>query len=116
MSKIVTNACVIGSGVMGANIAALLAGVGMQVTLLDIVPFNGLDEKEKAAGLTEDSLEFRNRFVNGAIAKLKKDKQMPLFSKGALKNIRVGNTTDNLDYMSDADWIIEVIVERLDIK
>ena len=41
MSKIVTKACVIGSGVMGANIAALLAGVGMQVTLLDIVPFKG---------------------------------------------------------------------------
>ena len=116
MSKIVTKACVIGSGVMGANIAALLASVGMQVTLLDIVPFNGLDEKEKAAGLTEDSLEFRNRLVDGAIAKLKKDKQMPLYSKGAIKNIRVGNTTDNLDLMGDADWIIEVVVERLDIK
>ena len=116
MSKIVTNACVIGSGVMGANIAALLAGVGMQVTLLDIVPFNGLDEKEKAAGLTEESLEFRNRFVDSAIAKLKKDKQMPLYSKGSLKNIRVGNTTDNLDLMKDADWVIEVVVERLDIK
>lgn len=116
MSKIVTKACVIGSGVMGANIAALLAGVGMQVTLLDIVPFNGLDEKEKAAGLTEDSREFRNRLVDGAITKLKKDKQMPLFSKSALKNIRVGNTTDDLNLMEDADWIVEVIVERLDIK
>jgi len=116
MSKIVTKACVIGSGVMGANIAALLASVGMQATLLDIVPFNGLDEKEKAAGLTEDSLEFRNRLVNGAVAKLQKDKQMPLLGKGAIKNIRVGNTTDNLNLMEDADWIIEVVVERLDIK
>ena len=116
MSKIVTKACIIGSGVMGANIAALLASVGMQVTLLDIVPFNGLDEKEKAAGLTEDSLEFRNRLVNGAVTKLQKDKQMPLLSKGAIKNIRVGNTSDNLNLMEDADWIIEVVVERLDIK
>ncbi|PKM72779.1 MAG: 3-hydroxyacyl-CoA dehydrogenase [Firmicutes bacterium HGW-Firmicutes-16] len=116
MGKIVTKACIIGSGVMGANIAALLASVGMQVTLLDIVPFNGLDEKEKAAGLTEESLEFRNRLVNGAVAKLQKDKQMPLYSKGAIKNIRVGNTTDNLDLMEDADWIVEVVVERLDIK
>jgi len=116
MSKIVTKACVIGSGVMGANIAALLASVGMQATLLDIVPFKGLDEKEKAAGLTEDSLEFRNRLVNDAVTKLPKDKQMPLLSKGAIKNIRVGNTTDNLNLMEDADWIIEVVVERLDIK
>ena len=116
MSKIVTKACIIGSGVMGANIAALLASVGMQVTLLDIIPFNGLDEKEKAAGLTDDSLEFRNRLVNGAVTKLQKDKQMPLLSKGAIKNIRVGNTTDNLNLMEDADWIIEVVVERLDIK
>ena len=116
MSKIITKACVIGSGVMGANIAALLASVGMQVTLLDIVPFNGLDEKEKAAGLTEESMEFRNRLVNTAVAKLKKDKQMPLLHKGALKNISVGNMTDHLDMMSDADWIIEVVVERLDIK
>ncbi len=116
MSKIVTKACVIGSGVMGANIAALLASVGMQVTLLDIVPFNGLNDKEKAAGLTEDSLEFRNRLVNEAVVKLKKDKQMPLLSKSALKNIRVGNTTDHLNLMEDADWIIEVVVERLDIK
>lgn len=116
MSKIITKACVIGSGVMGANIAALLAGVGMQVTLLDIVPFKGLDESEKAAGLTEESIEFRNRLVNGAVAKLKKDKQMPLLSKGSLKNIRVGNTTDNLGYMDDADWIIEVVLERLDVK
>ncbi|MEG1460570.1 MAG: 3-hydroxyacyl-CoA dehydrogenase/enoyl-CoA hydratase family protein [Oscillospiraceae bacterium] len=116
MSKIVTKACVIGSGVMGASIAALLASVGMQVTLLDIVPFNGLDEKEKAAGLTEDSREFRNRLVDGAVAKLKKDKQAPLLSKGALRNITVGNTTDNLDLIRDADWVLEVIVERLDIK
>jgi len=116
MSKIVTKACVIGSGVMGSNIAALLASVGMQVTLLDIVPFNGLDEKEKAAGLTEDSLEFRNRLANTAVAKLKKDKQLPLLYKGAIKNIRVGNTTDNLNLTEDADWIIEVVVERLDIK
>jgi len=116
MSKIVTKACIIGSGVMGANIAALLASVGMQVTLLDIVPFNGLDEKEKAAGLTEDSLEFRNRLVNGAVTKLQKDKQMPLLSKGAIKNIRVGNTSDDLNLMEDADWIVEVVVERLDIK
>ncbi|NCB73401.1 MAG: 3-hydroxyacyl-CoA dehydrogenase/enoyl-CoA hydratase family protein [Clostridia bacterium] len=116
MGKLVTKACVIGSGVMGANIAALLASVGMQATLLDIVPFNGLDEKEKAAGLTEESLEFRNRLVNAAVAKLQKDKQMPLLSKGAIKNIRVGNTTDNLDLMEDADWIIEVVLERLDIK
>lgn len=116
MSKIVTKACVIGSGVMGANIAALLAGVGMQVTLLDIVPFKGLDDREKAKGLTEDSYEFRNRFTLAAIKKLKTDKQMPLFSKSALKNIRIGNTTDDLDLIRDADWVLEVVVERVDVK
>lgn len=116
MSKIVTKACVIGSGVMGANIAALLAGVGMQVTLLDIVPFKGLDEKEKAMGLTEESPEFRNRFTLAALKKLKSDKQMPLFSKSALKNITIGNTTDDLERIRDADWVVEVVVERLDVK
>lgn len=116
MSKIISNVCVIGSGVMGANIAALLAGVGMRVTLLDIVPFDGLNDKEKALGLTEESMEFRNRLAETAVAKLKKDKQMPLLSRGSLKNISVGNMSDDLCLMNDADWIIEVVVERLDIK
>jgi 3-hydroxyacyl-CoA dehydrogenase len=116
MSKVINKAVVLGAGVMGAGIAALLAGTGVQVALLDIVPPNGLTDEEKAKGLTEDSPAFRNRFAEAGLKNIGNPKGMMLFSKDKLVNIKIGNTTDNLNMMDDADWIIEVVAERLDIK
>lgn len=116
MSKVINKAAVLGAGVMGAGIAALLAGTGVQVSLLDIVPPQGLTDEEKAMGLTEASPAFRNRFVNAGLKNITSPKTGMLYSKDKAKNIRVGNLTDNLAYLEDADWIIEVVVERLDVK
>lgn len=116
MSKVINKAAVLGAGVMGAGIAALLAGTGVQVSLLDIVPPQGLTEEEKAKGLTEQSPAFRNKFAMGGMKNITNPRTGMLYSKDKAKNIRIGNLTDNLDYLEDADWIIEVVVERLDVK
>ena len=116
MSKNINKAVVIGAGVMGASIAGLLASVGVQVTMLDIVPPKGLTDEEKAKGLTEQSKEFRNRFGINGLANIKNPKNNMLYSKKAIMNIRIGNTTDNLDYIRDADWIVEAASENIAVK
>lgn len=92
---------VIGSGVMGSGIAAQVANAGIEVLLMDIVP---------------EGSENRNAGADGAIAKLLKTKPAPLMHKRNVKLIHAGNLEDDLGQLSDCDWIIEVIVERLDIK
>lgn len=116
MSKVINKAAVLGAGVMGAGIAALLAGTGVQVSLLDIVPPQGVTDEEKAKGLTQDTPAFRNKFALAGLKNITSPKTNMLFSKDKAKNIRIGNLTDNLEYLEDADWIIEVVVERLDVK
>ncbi len=116
MYKNINKAVVFGAGVMGASIAGLVASVGVEVVLLDIVPPQGLNDEEKAQGLTEDSYEFRNRFALAGLDRIKKPRNNMTLSKGAVHNVRVGNTTDNLDEIDDADWVVEAVSERIDIK
>lgn len=116
MSKNINKAVVFGAGVMGASIAGLLASVGVQVTMLDIVPPKGLTDEEKAKGLTEQSYEFRNRFALAGIDKIKNPRNNMLYAKSAIMNVKPGNTTDNLDMIDDADWIIEAVSENISIK
>ncbi len=116
MSNFINKAVVMGAGVMGASIAGLLASVGVEAVLLDIVPPQGLTDDEKAKGYTEESPEFRNRFAQAGYDRCKNPRNNMMYSKGALKNIRIGNTTDNMDEIDDADWIIEAVSERIDIK
>ena len=117
MSLYIKKAVVIGAGVMGASIAAHLVGSGVPVYLLDIVPKN-LTEEEKAKGLTLNSCEVRNRFaINGKKKILdSKTKPSPIYDKSFGQMIQVGNLVDNTDMLKEADWIIEVIVENLEIK
>ena len=96
----IKKAAVLGSGVMGSGIAAHLASAGVEVLLLDIVPKEG----------------GRNSLAEGAIAKLKKAKPALITHPKKLKNITAGNLEDDLEGLRDCDWIIEVVVERLDIK
>jgi len=111
MSKrIVRKVAVLGSGVMGSRIACHFAGVGIPVLLLDIVPPDqeGSDPLKAAAA--------RNRIVNEALAAAVKSNPSPLYTKEALQLISTGNFVDNLADIKNCDWIIEVVVERLDIK
>lgn len=106
---------VLGSGVMGSGIAAHLANIGIPTLLLDIAP-NELTKEEEAKGLTLDSKAVKNRFVNSAMQKLVKQKPAPLSAKKNLALITPGNFDDDFDKLKNVDWIIEVIVEKLDIK
>jgi 3-hydroxyacyl-CoA dehydrogenase len=111
----IRTAAVIGSGVMGSGIAAHLANVGIPVWLLDMVPSQLLPQEE-AAGLTLDHPKVRNRFAVNAIEKLKKTNPAPLYSDTFAERITPGNMEDNLEQLSHVDWIIEVIVENLQVK
>ncbi|HKY64068.1 MAG TPA: 3-hydroxyacyl-CoA dehydrogenase NAD-binding domain-containing protein [bacterium] len=106
---------VLGAGVMGHGIAAHLAGAGVPVLLLDIVPpkFSEADQK---AGLTEKSPAFRNKFALAGIEAIKKSKPAVIYTQRDLKLITPGNFEDDWDKLKDCDWIVEVVVERLDIK
>ena len=106
----IRKAAVIGSGVMGSGIAAHLANAGIEVYLLDIVPPNpgeGDDVNDPA---------FRNRFAASNKKKLAKTKPSPIYSKRDLDLIKPGNTTDHLEWLADADWIIEAVPESVKIK
>ncbi|HEX8298960.1 MAG TPA: 3-hydroxyacyl-CoA dehydrogenase family protein, partial [Rubricoccaceae bacterium] len=97
-------AAVLGAGVMGSQIAAHLANAGLTVKLLDVTPTS--IGREGAP----DSI------VQSAFAAASKLKPDPFFTAGAQKRITLGNFDDDFDTIKDADWIIEVVVERLDIK
>lgn len=106
---------VLGSGVMGSQIAAHFANIGVEVLLLDIVP-RELNDKEKKAGLTLEDKRVRNRIVEDAFQAAVKMKPAPFYSSRFVNRVEIGNMDDDLYKVSEVDWIIEVVVERLDIK
>ncbi|NCF41703.1 MAG: 3-hydroxyacyl-CoA dehydrogenase, partial [Bacteroidetes bacterium] len=106
---------IIGSGIMGSGIACHFANIGVEVLLLDIIP-NALNDKEKALGLTLEDKLVRNRLVNDALKTALKSKPSPIYSHKFAQRITTGNTEDDISKIKDADWIMEVVVERLDIK
>ena len=106
---------VIGSGIMGSGIACHFANIGVEVLLLDIIP-RELNDLEKAKGLTLEDKRVRNRLVNDALSKAIKSKPAPLYNKKFANRITTGNLEDDISKVKDVDWIIEVVVERLDIK
>ena len=107
MKRSIKKIAVLGSGVMGSRIAAHFAGIGVPVLLLDILP-KDITENTKPSE--------RNKIVNDALAAAIKSNPSPLYTKDAAKKITTGNFTDNMKDIAGADWIIEVVVERLDIK
>lgn len=113
--KRIEKVAVIGSGIMGSGIACHFANIGVQVLLLDIVP-RELNEIEKAKGFTLSNKSVRNRIVNTALTNAIKSKPAPLYHKSFASRIRTGNLEDDIAKVSEVDWIIEVVVERLDIK
>lgn len=116
MSKRTINkVAVIGSGIMGSGIALHFANIGVQVLLLDIVP-RQLTEDEEKKGLTLQDQSVRNRIVNTALQNAVKSNPSPVYHKSFVNRISTGNLEDDIAQVKDADWIIEVVVERLDIK
>ena len=111
----IKKAAVLGSGVMGSRIAALLAGVGIPTYLLDIVP-RELDEKDKKKGLTKESPAFRNKLAQMGIQGTIGARPPAMFVADDAKLITPGNFEDHLSWLSDADWIIEGVIENLAIK
>lgn len=106
---------VIGSGVMGAGIAAHMANSGYKVSLLDIVP-TSLTDDQIATGLTLQSPSIRNALATRAIANLTKQKPPPLYDASFVSRITAGNIEDHQAWLAEADWIVEAVVERLDVK
>ncbi len=115
MKRIIKKVAVVGSGIMGSGIACHLANIGLEVLLLDIVP-NTLTEVEEKKGLTLESKVVRNRMVNDHLANALKSKPSPIYHPKFANRITTGNTTDDMPKIASCDWIIEVVVERLDIK
>ena len=115
MNKHITKVAVIGSGIMGSGIACHFANIGVEVLLLDIVP-RELTEKEKAKGLSLEDKSVRNRIVNESLAIALKSKPSPIYHPDFANRITTGNLEDDIAKVAHADWIIEVVIERLDIK
>ncbi|WP_422348348.1 3-hydroxyacyl-CoA dehydrogenase/enoyl-CoA hydratase family protein [Flagellimonas sp.] len=115
MKRHINKVAVIGSGIMGSGIACHFANIGVQVLLLDIVP-RELTEKEKAKGLSLEDKVVRNRLVNDSLAAALKSKPSPIYHQKFANRIATGNLEDDVAKVADVDWIIEVVVERLDIK
>jgi 3-hydroxyacyl-CoA dehydrogenase len=113
MKKRITKVAVIGSGIMGSGIASHLAGIGLEVLLLDIAPKELLPEEE---GLSLEHPKVKNRIVNQALSKSLKSKPSPIYHQAFACRIQTGNLDDDLHKIKNVDWIIEVVVERLDIK
>tara|TARA_R110000851_G_scaffold77514_2_gene170512 strand:- start:120223 stop:122631 length:2409 start_codon:yes stop_codon:yes gene_type:complete len=111
----INKVAVIGSGIMGSGIACHFANIGVEVLLLDIVP-RELNDAEKKKGLTLQDKAVRNRIVDGDLQKAIKSNPAPLYHKDFAKRISTGNLEDDISKVKTADWIIEVVVERLDIK
>ncbi len=106
---------VIGSGIMGSGIACHFANIGVDVLLLDIVP-RELNATEEAKKLTLQDKVVRNRMVNDSLTAALKSKPSPIYHQKFANRITTGNLEDDIAKVKDVDWIIEVVVERLDIK
>ena len=106
---------ILGSGIMGSRIACHFANVGCEVLLLDIAP-NKLTDDESAKGLTLEHKTVRNRIVQTAFQSTLTSNPAPLYSKAFASRIQLGNFEDDFHKISEVDWIIEVVIENLEIK
>lgn len=115
MKRSIDKVAVLGSGIMGSRIACHFANIGVEVLLLDIAP-KELTPDEQAKGLTLDKPVVKNRIVNTALQTAVKTNPSPVYSKKVLNKIKTGNFDDDMSKISGFDWVIEVVVENLDIK
>ncbi len=115
MNKKINKVAVLGSGIMGSRIACHFANIGVEVLLLDIAP-KELSKEEESKGLTLAHPAVKNRVVNAALQNALKTNPSPVYSKKVISKITTGNFEDDMARIAGYDWIIEVVVENLDIK
>jgi 3-hydroxyacyl-CoA dehydrogenase len=115
MNRHIRKVAILGSGVMGSRIACHFANIGCEVVLLDIVP-SELNETEKQKGVSITSKAHRNRIVNDALQFALKSNPSPIYRKSFAARIETGNFEDDINRIADCDWVMEVVIERLDIK
>ena len=115
MNRYIKKVAVLGSGVMGSRIACHFANIGCEVLLLDITP-RELSAEETKKGLTLDNKFVRNRIVNQALSAALKSNPSPIYHKSFASLISTGNFEDDMAKIGTCDWVIEVVVERLEIK
>src|SRR5690606_24754527 len=115
MVKHITKVGGLGTGVLGSRLPCQSANVGVEVLSLDIVP-RVLLPQEEAKGLALESPVVRNRIVNNSLDTALKTNPSPIYSKHYVKRIHTGNFEDDMPAIATCDWVIEVVVERLDIK
>lgn len=115
MKRNIKKVTVLGSGIMGSRIACHFANIGIEVLLLDIAP-KELSEEEKKKGLTLDSSAVKNRIVNSALQSTLKANPSPIYRKSFASRITTGNFTDNMKDIASSDWILEAVIENIDIK
>lgn len=111
----IRKAAVLGAGVMGAAIAAHLTNAGIDCVLLDILPPE-LTEEDRRKGWTEATPEWRNRFAAAGLVQALKAKPAAFYTKKNAARIRTGNFEDHLSWLKEVDWVIEAVVENLEIK
>lgn len=115
MKRKINEVAVLGSGVMGSRIATHFANIGCKVYLLDIVP-KELNDSEKKKGFTLQDPAVRNRIANDNLQNVLKAKPSPIYRTDFASRISTGNFDDNMNWLSNVDWIIEAVVENLEIK
>lgn len=115
MTRHIKKVAILGSGIMGSRIACHFANIGCEVLLLDIVP-RELSDDDKKKGLTEESKKFRNKIVDDALMSTLKSNPSAIYRKSFASRITTGNFDDDLSKISECDWVMEVVIERLDIK
>jgi 3-hydroxyacyl-CoA dehydrogenase len=115
MNRSIRKVAVLGSGVMGSAIACHFANIGCKVLLLDMVP-RELNDEERAKGLTLESKQVRNRIVNQSLERAIRSSPAPLYDKAFASRIITGNFDDDMALIGKCDWILEAVVENLEIK
>ncbi|MCA6078504.1 3-hydroxyacyl-CoA dehydrogenase/enoyl-CoA hydratase family protein [Fulvivirga sedimenti] len=115
MNRRIRKVAVLGSGIMGSRIACHFANIGVKVILLDIVP-RELNDQEKKQGLTLEDPGVRNRIVRQSFDTAVAANPAPLYNKEFASRVSLGNFDDNMKDIGECDWVIEVVVENLDIK
>ncbi|MBN1545093.1 MAG: hypothetical protein JW902_00370, partial [Syntrophaceae bacterium] len=111
----IKKAAVLGAGVMGASIAAHLTNAGIDCILLDILPPE-LTEEERQKGWTEETPAWRNKYAANGLVQAVKAKPAVFYTKKNAARIRPGNLADHLDWLKEVDWVVEAVVENLEIK